>query len=85
MAITGLTWSSPLFRKGFTAVFEGIVGADNMRGFIYSLHTGSWGGIVTKIIYFICALIGGLLPWTGYYLWIKKLTSIFEEKETFKR
>ena len=73
MAITGLTWSSPLFRKGFVALFEGVVGADNMRGFIYSLHTGSWGGIVTKIIYFICALIGGLLPWTGYYLWIKKL------------
>lgn len=71
MAITGLTWSFPWFRKGFFAVFEGIVGTENMRGFIYSLHTGSWGGIVTKVIYFICALIGASLPWTGYYLWLK--------------
>lgn len=72
IAVTGLTWSFPWFRKGFVAVFEGIVGPDNMRGFIYSLHTGSWGGMVTKIIYFICALVGGFLPWTGYYLWFKK-------------
>ncbi|CDN30812.1 Iron-uptake factor PiuB [Mucinivorans hirudinis] len=43
-----------------------------IRGWIYSVHTGSWGGIVVKILYFIAALIGCLLPLTGYYLWFKR-------------
>jgi uncharacterized iron-regulated membrane protein len=46
--------------------------AAKMRGTIYGIHTGSWGGLTTRIIYFIAALIGGTLPLTGYYLWIKK-------------
>ncbi len=41
------------------------------KTFIY-LHTGKWGGMVTKIIYFIAAIIGGCLPISGYYLWWKK-------------
>lgn len=72
MALTGLTWSFSWYREGFTAVFDGIVGADQMRHFIFKLHTGSWGGIITRIIYFLSALIGAFLPWTGYYLWLKK-------------
>lgn len=44
----------------------------NMKKFIYSLHTGLWGGMVTRIIYFIAAFVGGVLPLTGYYLWIKR-------------
>lgn len=43
-----------------------------MRGWIYSVHVGSWGGMFTKVLTFIAALIGGTLPLTGYYLWIKK-------------
>lgn len=72
MALTGLTWSFSWYREGFTAVFDGIVGADQMRHFIFKLHTGSWGGIITRIIYFLSAIIGAFLPWTGYYLWLKK-------------
>lgn len=44
----------------------------NLRGLIYSLHVGTWGGPVTKVLYFLAALIGATLPLTGYYLWIKK-------------
>ena len=44
----------------------------NLRGLIYSLHVGTWGGPVTKVLYFLAALIGATLPLTGYYLWMKK-------------
>ena len=36
------------------------------------VHTGSWGGMLTRIITFIAALLGTTLPLTGYYLWIMK-------------
>lgn len=47
--------------------------SDKIRGWIYSLHVGSWGGMLTKILTFIAACIGGLLPLTGYYFWIKRM------------
>ena len=43
-----------------------------IRGWIYSVHVGSWGGYLTKILTMIAALIGATLPITGYYFWIKK-------------
>ncbi len=43
-----------------------------VRGWIYSVHVGSWGGWLTKIITFIAALVGAALPITGYYFWIRK-------------
>ena len=47
--------------------------SNKMKGLIYSLHTGQWGGMLTRIIYFLSAFIGGILPLTGYYLWIKRI------------
>ncbi len=44
-----------------------------IRGWIYSVHVGSWGGLFTRILTFLAALLGATLPLTGYYLWIKKL------------
>ena len=44
-----------------------------IRGWIYSVHVGNWGGMLTRILTFIAALIGASLPLTGYYLWVKKL------------
>ena len=44
-----------------------------IRGWIYSIHTGAWGGNLTRIIWFLAALLGATLPLTGYYLWIKRL------------
>lgn len=48
-------------------------GADILRGWIYSVHTGSFGGLFTRILWLLAALIGATLPLTGYYLWIKRL------------
>lgn len=48
--------------------------SDKIRGWIYSVHTGSWGGMLTRILTFLAALVGATLPLTGYYLWIKRLS-----------
>lgn len=47
--------------------------ADKLRGWIYSVHTGTWGGLVTRALYFLAALLGATLPLTGYYLWWRRL------------
>ena len=44
-----------------------------LGGWIYSLHVGSWGGVVTRILAFLAALLGATLPLTGYYFWIRRL------------
>ncbi len=44
-----------------------------LRGWIYSLHVGSWGGSVTRVLAFLAALLGATLPLTGYYFWIRRL------------
>lgn len=44
-----------------------------LSGWFYALHTGSWGGLLTRILSFLAALLGATLPLTGYYLWIKRL------------
>ncbi len=49
------------------------VEADKLRGWIYAIHTGSWGGIITRILWLLSALLGASLPLTGYYIWIKHL------------
>lgn len=47
--------------------------ADKLRGWIYAIHTGGFGGIITRIIWLLSALLGASLPLTGYYIWIKHL------------
>ena len=47
--------------------------ADKLRGWIYAIHTGSWGGLLTRILWLLGALLGASLPLTGYYIWIKHL------------
>ncbi|MBQ7530799.1 MAG: PepSY domain-containing protein [Paludibacteraceae bacterium] len=36
------------------------------------LHTGSIGGWLLRILYFLAALIGACLPWSGYYMFVKR-------------
>ncbi|MDR3287170.1 MAG: PepSY domain-containing protein [Prevotellaceae bacterium] len=43
-----------------------------IRGWLYTLHVGAWGGLFSKIITFIAALVGASLPLTGYYIFYKK-------------
>jgi uncharacterized iron-regulated membrane protein len=43
-----------------------------VQAWVYQLHTGKWGGLFSKFLYFIACLVGATLPWTGYYFWLKK-------------
>lgn len=47
--------------------------ASKLRGWILSVHVGNWGGLTTRILWFLAALLGASLPLTGYYLWIRRL------------
>lgn len=42
------------------------------QALLMELHTGKWGGLLMKILYFLAALIGGFLPISGYYMWWKR-------------
>lgn len=56
-----------------TALYADGDNSSKIRGWILSVHTGSWGGLLTRILWFIAALLGTTLPLTGYYLWIHRL------------
>lgn len=43
-----------------------------LRGWIYSVHTGAWGGLFTRICYVLAALFGASLPLTGYYIFYQR-------------
>lgn len=75
IAFTGLTWSFGWFRVWVSALFAIPKGSH----IIYQIHTGAFGGLLTRVIWFVSALIGFLLPLTGYYLW---LTRIFPHKKS---
>ncbi len=63
-------------RKGeITSVtrYDDALPADKLRGWIYAVHTGSWGGMLTRILWLLGALLGASLPLTGYYIWIKHM------------
>lgn len=59
-----------------TSLYQHQDKSGKIRGWIYSIHVGNWGGMFTRILAFIAALIGAALPLTGYYLWIKKLKTV---------
>lgn len=67
MALTGLVWSFEWYRDLFYAIF-----GEDAREWLRALHTGDIGGMFTKVLWFIAAIIGATLPLTGYYLWIKR-------------
>lgn len=58
--------------------------SQTLRGWFYALHTGSWGGWATKIPYFLAALIGGILPITGYYLWLTKKLKRYRNQKSLQ-
>ena len=53
-------------------LYKDLDNSGKIRGWIFSVHVGSWGGMFTRILSFIASLLGATLPLTGYYLWIKK-------------
>ena len=54
------------------ARYEDTPRQQRLRGWFYAFHTGTWGGIWTKILYFLAALVGASLPLTGYWLWWRR-------------
>ncbi len=54
------------------ALYQDTPDSAKIRGWIYSVHVGSWGGLITRILAFLAVLLGASLPLTGYYLWIKR-------------
>ena len=59
-----------------TSLYQHQDKSGKIRGWIYSVHVGNWGGMFTRILTFIAALLGATLPLTGYYLWIKRLIKV---------
>ena len=59
-----------------TSLYQHQDKSGKIRGWIYSVHIGNWGGMFTRILTFIAALLGAALPLTGYYLWIKRLIKV---------
>lgn len=55
-----------------TTLYDHQEKSGKIRGWIYSVHVGSWGGTCTRMLSFLAALLGGILPLTGYYFWIKR-------------
>lgn len=49
-----------------TTLYKDLDNSGKIRGWIYSVHVGSWGGMLTRILTFVAALIGASLPLTGY-------------------
>lgn len=58
-----------------TTFYKDLDNSGKIRGWILSVHIGNWGGMCTRILSFLVALLGATLPLTGYYLWIKKKVS----------
>ena len=59
-----------------TSLYQHQDKSGKIRGWIYSVHVGNWGGMFTRILTFIAALLGAALPLTGFYLWIKRLIKV---------
>lgn len=53
-------------------LYESSSAYSRMRGWVWALHSGEWGGITTRILSCLAALIGVVLVFTGYYFWVKK-------------
>ncbi|MDY3070532.1 MAG: PepSY-associated TM helix domain-containing protein [Parabacteroides sp.] len=51
---------------------EELSGNRKMMRYAFMLHTGNWGGIVVKFIYFISCIIGVYLMVSGMVVWMKK-------------
>lgn len=59
-------------RLGSITYYKDAPASQTLKGWFYAFHTGSWGGMWTKVLYFLAAFIGGILPLSGYYLWYKR-------------
>lgn len=55
-------------------LYKDIPKSGKIRGWIYSVHVGTWGGMTTRILSFLVSFLGAIFVFTGYYFWIKKIS-----------
>jgi uncharacterized iron-regulated membrane protein len=53
-------------------LYEDANGGERANRMTYDIHTGSIGGLTTRILVFFAALIAASLPVTGFYIWWAK-------------
>ncbi|MCS2890035.1 PepSY domain-containing protein [Parabacteroides faecis] len=53
-------------------LYKDLPNSRKIRGWIYSVHIGSWGGLTTRILSCLVSFLGAVFAITGYYFWIKK-------------
>lgn len=53
-------------------LYKDLPSSGKIRGWIYSVHVGSWGGIITRILTCLVSFLGAVFVLTGYYFWIRK-------------
>lgn len=53
-------------------LYKDLPDSGKIRGWIYSVHVGSWGGLTTRVLSCLVSLLGAIFVFTGYYFWIKK-------------
>lgn len=53
-------------------LYKDLPNSGKIRGWIYSVHVGSWGGLTTRILSCLVSFLGAVFAITGYYFWIKK-------------
>lgn len=58
-----------------TIPYENMKRSSKIKGWINTLHMGSWAGWFSKFIYLISVILGATLPITGYYLWIRRIVN----------
>ena len=56
-----------------TILYEDLDYNRKVRGWVYTIHVGNWGGYLSRIMWFLAAMLGATLPLTGYYLWIRRM------------
>ena len=53
-------------------LYKDLPASAKMKGWIYAVHSGSWGGLATRILSCLACFLGTVFALTGYYFWIKK-------------
>lgn len=53
-------------------LYKDLPASGKIRGWIYSVHAGTWGGMTTRILSCLASLLGAVFSLTGYYFWISK-------------
>ena len=53
-------------------LYENSSAYSKLRGWVWAFHSGQWGGMTTRILSCMAAILGVVFVVTGYYFWLKK-------------